>query len=151
MARDADPAAEKQAQRKADTLDKLCDDYLADAEAGRLLIKRSRVPKKASTLVTDRGRIARHIKPLLGRLRVAAVTDEDVRKFMHDVEAGKTAGKFKTEKNRGLANVRGGKGTASRALNQKVEKGANLRHAMATLRIDGRKRHGLGHVSFRQN
>jgi integrase len=66
--------------------------------------------------VTDRGRIERHIKPLLGRHKVAAVTREDVEAFMHDVAAGKTAGKIKTGKNRGLAHVRGGKGTASRTV-----------------------------------
>ncbi len=35
---------------------------------------------------------------------------------MHDVADGKTAGRTKTGKKRGLANVRGGKGTASRTV-----------------------------------
>ena len=61
----ADPAAEKKATRKAATVTELCDLYLADAEAGRLLTRR-KAAKKPSTLVTDRGRIERHIKPLLG-------------------------------------------------------------------------------------
>jgi Arm domain-containing DNA-binding protein len=52
----ADPAAEKRAARKAKTVAELCDLYLADAEAGRLLTRR-KVAKKASTLATDRGRI----------------------------------------------------------------------------------------------
>jgi integrase len=67
-------------------------------------------------LVTDQGRIERHIKPLLGHYKVAAVTREDVEQFMHDVAVGKTAGKTKTGKKRGLAHVRGGKGTASRTV-----------------------------------
>src|SRR5262249_60830394 len=71
--------------------------------------------KKASTLATDRGRIHRHIKPLLGRRPVASVTRADVEAFMHDVASGKTAGKTKT-KPRGLAHVRGGRGTASRTV-----------------------------------
>src|SRR5262249_8889942 len=71
--------------------------------------------KKASTLATDRGRIHRHIKPLLGRRPVASVTRADVEAFMHDVALGKTAGKTKT-KPRGLAHVRGGRGTASRTV-----------------------------------
>ena len=50
---------------------------------------RRRTQKKTSTLAIDRGRIARHIKPLLGQLRVAAVTSEDVERFMHDVGVGK--------------------------------------------------------------
>jgi hypothetical protein len=67
-----DPSAVKQAKRKAATVAELCDLYLADAEAGRLLTRR-KVPKKASTLAIDRGRVARHIKPLLGQMKVAAV------------------------------------------------------------------------------
>jgi integrase len=75
---------------------------------------RRRTAKKASTLVTDRGRIERHIKPLLGSRAVASVTRQDIEAFLHDVAAGKTAGKTKTAKKRGLAHVRGGRGTASR-------------------------------------
>jgi len=96
------------------TVAELCDFYLADAEAGRLVTRR-RTQKKASTLAIDKGRIARHIKPLLGQLRVAAVTREDVECFMHDVTEGKTASNTKT-KPRGLARVRGGKGAANRAM-----------------------------------
>ncbi len=110
-----DPAALKQSKRNAATVSELCDLYLADAEAGRLLTRR-KAGKKPSTLATDRGRIARHIKPLLGRLAVAAVTREDIEGFMHAVAEGKTAGRTKTAKKRGLARVRGGKGTASRTV-----------------------------------
>jgi integrase len=73
------------------------------------------VQKKASTLALDRGRIARHIKPLLGQFRVAAITRQDIETFMHDVARGKTAGNTKT-KARGLARVRGGQGTANRTV-----------------------------------
>jgi integrase len=67
-------------------------------------------------LAIDHGRIERHIKPLLGRRPVTAVTREDVEAFMHDVASGKTAGNSKTAKKRGLARVRGGKGAANRAV-----------------------------------
>jgi integrase len=113
VASKTDPAADKRAARNAKTVSVLCDLYLADAEAGRLMTRR-RTAKKASTLVTDRGRIERHIKPLLGSRAVAAVTREDIEAFVHDVTAGKTAGRTKTAKKRGLAHVRGGRGTASR-------------------------------------
>ena len=109
-----DPAAAKKTARHAQSVAQLCDIYLADAEAGRLLTRRKR-PKKMSTLVTDRGRILRHITPLLGRLPVAAVSRADIETFMHDVAAGKTAGRSKT-KPRGLAHVRGGRGTAARTV-----------------------------------
>jgi integrase len=110
-----DPAAAKQAKRQAANVSELCDLYLADAEAGRLLTSRKK-PKKRSTLEIDRGRLARHIKPLLGRFKVAAVTTDDVDNFMHDIATGKTAGDTKSGKKRGLARVRGGKTAATRAV-----------------------------------
>jgi integrase len=115
VVRGADPASQKTAKRVAATVAGLCDLYLADAEAGRLLTRR-KTSKKPSTLATDRGRIEHHIKQLLGRLSVAAVTREDVDGFLHAVAEGKTASKAKTVKKRGLANVRGGRGTASRTV-----------------------------------
>jgi integrase len=93
----------------------LCDLYIADAEAGRLLTRR-KAAKKPATITTDKGRVERHIKPLLGAMKVAAVTREDIDGFMHAVAEGKTAGRTKTAKKRGLANVRGGKGTATRTV-----------------------------------
>jgi hypothetical protein len=110
-----DPAALKRAKRSASSVAELCDLYLADAEAGRILTRR-KVSKKASTIQTDKGRIERHIKPLLGTMKVPTVTRTDVEGFMHDIAQGKTAGRTKTKKARGLANVRGGKGTASRTV-----------------------------------
>jgi integrase len=110
----ADPAAEKMAARDRMTLAELCDLYLADAEAGRLLTRR-RGAKKPSTLLTDRGRIMRHVKPLLGRLAVAAVDRADVERFMHGVAEGKTACRVKTGRY-GFARVKGGKGTATRTV-----------------------------------
>jgi integrase len=109
-----DPAAEKRVQRKAATVAELCDAYLADAEAGRLLTRGK--AKKPSTLAVDKGRIERHIKPLLGGLAVAAVTREDVERFLHDVAEGKSAGKTRTAKKRGLARVTGGRTAATRAV-----------------------------------
>jgi len=111
----SDPATSKRSRRQAATVSELCDQYLADAKAGRLLTRRM-VAKKASTLAIDVGRIERHIKPLIGQLKVTAVTREDVDAFMHDVAEGKTAGRTKTARKRGLARVRGGKGTATRAV-----------------------------------
>ena len=113
VARGEDPAGDKSAKRRAATVADLCNAYLVDAEAGRLLTRRGE-GKKASTIATDRGRVERHIKPLLGGLKVAAVTRDDIEGFLHDVAAGKTTARIKTGKPRGVANVRGGRGTASR-------------------------------------
>lgn len=115
VAKGKDPAADKKDTRKAKTVSELCDLYWADAETGRLLTRR-KVPKKASTLVSDKGRIERHIKPLLGNLKVGSVTSGDIEDFMNNVAEGETKGKTKTAKKRGLANVRGGRGTASRTV-----------------------------------
>jgi integrase len=109
-----DPVAEKMAKRNAATVAELCDLYLADAEAGRVL-KRSGVPKKVTTLSVDKGRIERHIKPLIGRLAVASVTREDIERLLHDIADGKSKAKIKT-KPRGLAVIKGGKTAANRVV-----------------------------------
>lgn len=96
------------------TLSELCDRYLAAAEHAMILGRRNR-PKKPSTLATDRGRIARHIKPLLGTRKVKDLTRPDIKRFMDDVRLGKTKADVKT-KTRGRAIVRGGAGTASRTI-----------------------------------
>jgi len=114
VAHGTDPAGKAQAVRKAKTVAELCDVYLSDAEAGRLLTRR-KLPKKASTLATDRGRVERHIKKKLGEMKVAAVTREDIENFMHAIADGETADRIKT-KARGLARVSGGKGTATRTV-----------------------------------
>jgi len=114
VAAGADPGGEKIAKRKALTVAELCDRYFEDALAGRVRT-RSKAAKRASTLTIDRGRIDRHIKPLLGAMSVAAVTRHDVEKFLHDVADGRSAGKTKT-KARGLARVTGGETAANRSV-----------------------------------
>ena len=94
------------------TVRELCDKYVAAAERGLILGKRNK-PKKPSTVYVDKGRIERHIKPLLGTKRVRDLTSVDINKFISDVTAGKTAAVVKTGK-RGKAVVEGGPGTAAR-------------------------------------
>ncbi len=110
-----DPAAEKQAKRTAATMAELCDLYLADADAGRLMTRRGGT-KKASTISTDRSRITVHIKPILGAMKVPAVTREDVEAFMHQVAEGTTKARTPTGRKGGLSIVRGGKGASSRTV-----------------------------------
>ena len=100
-----DPAQEKQQLKKRFSVAALCDQYLQLGCA----------TKKPSTLATDRGRIERHIKPLLGRKKVQDVTRADVSKFLQDVAQGKTTADVKTGK-RGRAIIRGGKGAATRTV-----------------------------------
>lgn len=100
-----DPAKEKQDVRMQITVAQLCDLYLEQGVG----------TKKASTVATDRGRIERHIKPLLGKKKVPDVTRADVKRFLQDVANGKTSVDVKTGL-RGRAIVKGGKGTASRTV-----------------------------------
>jgi integrase len=71
--------------------------------------------KKTSTLATDVSRIECHIRPLLGRKRIGAVTRGDISQFLRDVAVGTTKRNVKTRKH-GRSIVRGGKGTASRTV-----------------------------------
>lgn len=100
--------------KAAMTMGALCDLYLREVEAGKILTKFGE-PKKASTISTDHGRIERHIKPLLRKRLVKDITTQDVKRFMNDVAAGKTAADVKTGL-RGRAIVEGGRGTATRTV-----------------------------------
>lgn len=108
-----DPQEEKVTRRKSITLAELCDDYLKATEKGLIFGKGGKA-KKASTLDTDRGRIERHIKPLLGKKLVIDLARADISGFVRDVIEGKTAATGKSGKLRGNINVTGGKGTAAR-------------------------------------
>ncbi len=99
-----DPSAERHAARTAITVAELCDWYLKDA-VGRV---------KPSTLDMDRSRIECHVKPLLGRRTVAALTLADIERFQSHVAAGKTA-KPRPEKGR-TGRTTGGRGVASRTV-----------------------------------
>ena len=110
----ADPLLERKTRRASLTVAQLCDQYMKAAEKGLILGRRKNRPKKASTIEIDRGRISRHIKPLLGNKLVIDLTRADVTKFMRDVAAGKTARKDRSGKNGARVEVKGGMGTASR-------------------------------------
>ena len=109
-----DPAAQRSEDRRAMTLRQLCQAYL-DAAAKGLVLGKGGQPKTASTLCVDRGRITRHILPLLGNRPVRDLTTPDIARFMRAVAAGNTAADVKTGF-RGRAIVRGGRGTAARTV-----------------------------------
>ena len=101
----SDPAKAKQLDRQMLTISELCDKYLQDGTG----------TKKESTLSTDKGRIERHIKPLIGKLKLTDVSQGHIKKFIKNVAEGATAIDVKTKK-RGRAIVRGGKGAATRTV-----------------------------------
>lgn len=109
-----DPLDAKAEAKAAMTVKELCAVYLDACGKGLVLGKRGK-GKKSSTLATDRGRIERHILPLLGTRKVRELTTPDITRFMRDVAGGKTAIDVKTGF-RGRAIVEGGAGTAARTV-----------------------------------
>jgi integrase len=77
-----DPSGARMAVRNSPTMATLCDEYLSDMQSGKLNWK------KSSTIKADISRIVTHIKPKLGKLRVASVTQADVEAFMHQISPG---------------------------------------------------------------
>ena len=105
VATGTDVAELKSGTRSDLTVAQLCDLYLAEGCA----------LKRPSTVTTDRRIIERHIKPLLGRLKVGQVKRADVERFQRDVANGKSAVDERTGP-RARAGVTGGKGTAARSV-----------------------------------
>jgi integrase len=100
-----DLAKRREADRRAMNLSELCEIYLAEGAAH----------KKRSTLKSDRGRIERHLKPLLGRKRVDAITRGDVERLLIDVANGKTAAPEPRKRTAGSL-ARGGRGVAAQCV-----------------------------------
>ena len=100
-----DVAAERAKQRAEMTVSELCDEYMQEGVDH----------KKPTTIQSDISRIEAHIRPLLGRKRIGAVSRADIERFLRDVAQGKTAREKKTGK-RGKSIVKGGKGTATRTV-----------------------------------
>lgn len=101
-----DPQADKLSRRDALTVGELLDAYL-ESEGFK--------SKAESTQGTDRGRVERHLRPLLEKEFADRLSPEQVQKAHRAITEGKTAAKVKT-KARGLARVTGGEGTANKAI-----------------------------------
>ncbi|OHD05062.1 site-specific integrase [Sphingopyxis sp. RIFCSPHIGHO2_12_FULL_65_19] len=86
------------------TVTELCDEYL----------KKGCGHKKASTKVTDKGCIERHIKPLLGHRRVKDLKRRHIEDFFSAVAAGETAKNEVIDGKRII--VKGGEGAARRTV-----------------------------------
>lgn len=112
VAKGEDPSAERHAVRAGMSVSEVCDWYLEEAEAGRIL-GRNRRPIKGSTLKMDRSRIETHIKPLLGARLVSGLTLRDIEGMQADIAAGKSARGRKA--GRGGRST-GGQGVASRTV-----------------------------------
>jgi integrase len=107
-----DPVAEEAKAAGLLTVGEVCDWYIAEAEAGRILGRRRR-PIKASTLAMDRSRIESHLKPLLGRRPIRSLKLGDIEGAQADIAAGKTS--KPRVGSRGGATT-GGEGVAARTM-----------------------------------
>ena len=105
VAKGGDPSKERQQNNKRPTLSQVCDDYL-ELGCGH---------KKESTNNSDKYRLERHIRPLLGRRKIDTITQADIAKLMNQVASGHTPKNVKT-KPRGRAVFKGGTGTANRTV-----------------------------------
>jgi integrase len=108
-----DPSAKRRAARSGMTVSDICDWYLTEARAGRLL-GRNRRPIKASTLDGDEGRINVHIKPLIGAQLVRSIILVDVEKLQAKIARGRVATATKVRDRGGQ--TKGGAGVASRTV-----------------------------------
>lgn len=106
-----DPAGDKATHRKAIRVSELCDLYLENI--AKQPGPRGRI-KKQTTREADKGRIERHIKPLIGNKPVTSLTLQDIEKLQLDIAAGKTAEKRPEKGRTGV--VTGGRSAASRAI-----------------------------------
>jgi integrase len=139
IAQGDNPAEEKLIDRHAITVKELCQMYLGDLHAGLVLGKGGR-PKASGTVVSDVGRINRHIIPLLGNRRLKDLVKADVNRMMKDIMVGKTRMSAKTKKLRGKSIVRGGAGTAARTVSLF---GGMLTYAGEAGLIDSNPAHGI--------
>lgn len=101
-----DPQHDRNAERKTGTVNDLCDEYLREAIA----------LKKESTVQSDRYRIDRHVRPLLGKLTVTDVRREHIERFRDDVATGRTAARPRGVRKRTDPMAKGGRGTATRTI-----------------------------------
>ncbi len=113
VAQGDDPAQTRQIAKRARTVSELCDVYFEEASMGRVLYRGK--AKKPNTLRIDKGRIERHIRPLLSDKAIESLTRKDIESFMFAVRDGATATDVRTGP-RGRARVSGGQGTAVKAI-----------------------------------
>lgn len=113
VAKGADPSADRKAARVAISVSELCDWYLDEAKAGRILGRGGR-PIKPSTLAMDRSRIEMHVKPLIGSRSARSLMLDDIEQLQHQIASGKTK-KARPKKGRSGVTT-GGNGVAARTV-----------------------------------
>jgi integrase len=77
-----DPASERYALQSGATMSEMLDQYVSDMQSGKIN------GKKFSTIKSDKSRIETHIRPNLGKFRVAAITQAQVEDLMNKCSPG---------------------------------------------------------------
>jgi integrase len=72
-----DPANDRYALRSGASMSELLDQYVADMQSGKIN------GKKFSTIKSDKSRIETHIRPHLGKFKIAAITQEQIENLMN--------------------------------------------------------------------
>ena len=98
-----DPLEEKTTRRQALTVGELLDQYLTSDTFAN---------KAPSTKAIDKGRIAHHLRPLLGKIALPTLKMSDVERAHRAIRDGKTAKDRPSANKRGRVRVRGGEGAA---------------------------------------
>jgi integrase len=140
VSRGVDPVAEEAKAAGLLSVAEICDWYISEAEAGRILGRRRRAIK-ASTLAMDRSRIESHIKPLLGKRLVGSLKLGDIEGAQADIAAGKTS--KPRAGSRGGATT-GGEGVAARTISTLH---AIFEHAVRLGRVDTNPAKGVRKLS----
>jgi integrase len=102
-----DPLEEKRERREAKSLADVLDAYV-ESEAF--------TAKADKTKAVDRGRIERHLKPLLGHVHVEKLTPDKVKGAFTAIRDGKTAREPARVGFRAVSRVRGGEGAARKSV-----------------------------------
>lgn len=98
-----DPLEDKATLRQALTVGELLDNYLASDTFAN---------KAPSTKAIDKGRIAHHLRPALGKIALPTLKMSDVERAHRAIRDGKTAKDGPSANRRGRVTVRGGEGAA---------------------------------------
>ena len=105
VSKGVDPVNQRNVESHKQTVTEICDLYFAEGVSH----------KKPSTLRADQSRVAKHLKPLLGRRLIDSITRGDVERFMLDVIVGKMASANPVKRKAGSI-TKGGRGAAAQCV-----------------------------------
>jgi integrase len=109
-------AAELEAKAAELSVGEVCDKWITtDGRRSRMRGAKFGTPRKPKDIQNNVNQIKRHIRPLIGDIKISELTKKDIQRMRDDISEGKTAVDVKTKK-RGRARVTGGEGTAAKAV-----------------------------------